>query len=238
MIYLGYGQNNSEVMTIRNGIVNAAAFYLDTVPCDGTVTVNALDYLNNLANADMLDVCCIGLTEHMGTILAEKTRSAFEQVLTLLIVDAQMSPISYIRPNILASSLLIRPFSLQQAQNVFLELFRFYMSSCLKDSCDDVFIIENKQVVTRIPYSTIECMEAREKKVFIRTKKKEISFYSTLEKLEQTLPRYFCRCHKGFIVNTHLISRIVWANNLIYLSDSTIVPIGRSYKSRLREDVK
>ena len=72
--------------------------------------------------------------------------------------------------------------------------------------------------------------EAQGRKVALRTKAQEISFYSSFEQLMSQLPDWFLRCHRGYIVNTKKIKSINFTENSILLSDSSTVPFSRSYR--------
>lgn len=56
-------------------------------------------------------------------------------------------------------------------------------------------------------YEEIQYLEARDKKIILHVNKYEISFYSSLQKLEKILPDYFIRCHRSYIVNFMFIQK-------------------------------
>ena len=72
--------------------------------------------------------------------------------------------------------------------------------------------------------------EAQGRKVALRTKAQEISFYSSFEQLTNQLPEWFMRCHRGYIVNTKKMKAVNFAESNILLSDGSSVPFSRSYR--------
>ena len=90
----------------------------------------------------------------------------------------------------------------------------------------------------QIPFSQIYYFEARDKKLFVRTKNEEYAFYDTIESLARLLPEHFQRCHRSYIVNMEKIYRIVPSENYIELTEQIGVPVSRSYKSVLMGKLK
>jgi DNA-binding LytR/AlgR family response regulator len=163
----------------------------------------------------------------------KKWRGSYSEAQLLLIADAKMSPMEYLKPGILASSLLLRPWREEQAKEVLEE----FVLNCVQERGhkDKSYVIESRDGTLNIPYDRIYFFEAREKKIFVCTGKEEYSFYHTIDKLEEELPEQFIRCHRGFIVNSEKIRKIMLSQNIIYLSDGFDVPLSRSYKSVLKE---
>ena len=62
-----------------------------------------------------------------------------------------------------------------------------------------------------------------------------MDFYSTLENIAQKIPNYFLRCHKGFVVNKHLVDRVLLSENSLRLVGGVQVPVSRSYREAVRE---
>lgn len=180
------------------------------------------------------DINCIDLTVSNGIRLAEKIRAGNPQGFILLVTSSDMSPMLYLKPSILAGSLLLRPFQRQTAMQSLTEAYRF---RCARQEKEEAacFHIGNRGEQERVPYSAIRYFEAREKQITLVTAVREYSFYGTLDKLEQTLPPAFLRCHRSFIVNRQYILRARFADNLLYLEGEEPIPLSRSYKAAIRE---
>ena len=71
------------------------------------------------------------------------------------------------------------------------------------------------------------------KKIILHLNTYEISFYSSLQKLEKSLPDYFIRCHRSYIVNFMFIQKADLINGEFYLNKKTVIPISQKYKAKL-----
>ena len=177
------------------------------------------------------DICDRKSLEFLADI-----RKIYTHTLIMLLADASVSPMEYIRPDLRVSSLLLRPWVKAQAYDVLHSFFSEYMTSfeAAKRDGIDAFVIETREGRISIPYEQIYFFEAREKKIYVCVGKEEYGFYSSIEKISDVLPGYFVRCHRGFIVNTKKIRKIMLSQNIICLSDDFDVPLSRSYKAALK----
>ncbi|MBQ3101169.1 MAG: LytTR family transcriptional regulator DNA-binding domain-containing protein [Clostridia bacterium] len=193
------------------------------------------DVLDFLCDNPLLDIACVDLTLEKGLDGAKRVRSLNPGTFMMVIANTHISPMSYISPDVMATSLILRPFNGAQLTEVFSKMIKAYFKkNTEKDIKEEVFVIEAKEGKQLIPYERIYCFEAREKKVFAVTDSMEYSFYDTIENLEEILPKYFIRSHRGFIVNSEKISKIMLSQNLIILDDETEVPLSRSYKGSFK----
>jgi DNA-binding LytR/AlgR family response regulator len=78
--------------------------------------------------------------------------------------------------------------------------------------------------------SDIFFFESKDKKIALRTRGQEITFYSTLGAVLEQLPDGFIRCHKGFVVNIYHVSRANFADMNLTLTDGSVIPVSRSYR--------
>lgn len=181
----------------------------------------------------LIDMISYGLGEEMEISYLETMRKEYKQSALLLLADATLSPMTYLKPQIMASGLLLRPWTKEQAQNVIKGILENYFESQMQS--EETFVVENKEGRTTIPIRQICYFEAREKKVFANTGKEEYGFNKTLDALEQELQMPFVRCHRSFIINSSKIQKIQYSQNLILLKDDIMVPLARSYKSIMKE---
>lgn len=178
----------------------------------------------------MLDAVCFDVALEGGISTLERLRKENRKAYVLLIASNSISPLRYIKPTIMASSLMLRPLSKEVIRRE-LEL----MVHSFNISDDEIFVFKDKDGKNRVPFSKILCFEARDKKIFACTASKEYAFYDSLEKLAERIPDYFIRCHRGFIVNSREIIKVALSDNAIYLTDDYMVPLSRSYKGVLKE---
>lgn len=187
-----------------------------------------------LIECPLIDISCVDVSAGDGLTLAENLRKDNSGMYMILVADLSVSPTAYIRPSIMAGSLLMRPVSVEGIKRVFTEAALSYIKS-LERGSGDVLIIENRDGRQPVPYSSIMFFESREKKIYANTGKTEYPFYDTLDNLEQSLPEGFLRCHRSFIVAKNRIKSIFISKSIITLDDGSELPLSRSYKSKFKE---
>ena len=161
-------------------------------------------------------------------------RRQYGDTMVMIVADASVSPLEYLRPGIAPDSLLLRPLSSEKLSTVNGEFLDSFLDRFTKKGTESVFVVETREEKVFIPHSQIFYFEAREKKLFVRTKNEEYAFYDTIEALERRLPEEFRRCHRGYIVNTQKIQRILTAENFLDLGNQIGVPISRSYRAAFK----
>lgn len=62
---------------------------------------------------------------------------------------------------------------------------------------------------------------------------KTVNAYKTLKHFESTLPFYFLRIHKSYIVNINHVSRIHFSKSKCYLNYNEILPFSLTYKDNI-----
>ena len=202
-----------------------------------------------LADSPLLDICCYdvsgrgvsrsdtsgscGVAESINRL--EEIRRSYQDMLLMVIADPQLSPMEYIRPTILASSLLIRPITAQRLRGCMQELVEKLVERTGSGKEEERFVVETKEGKTFVPLDQVYYFEAREKKIYLRMKNQEIAFYETIENLDQRLPDQFIRCHRSFIINKDRIERVLLSKNVVYLQQDMEIPLSRSYKPVLKE---
>ena len=163
----------------------------------------------------------------------ENFRRSHPETLLAIIADASIIPTVYLKPTIMASSLLLRPLDKDQVSSVITDLFSAYRDS--KQTAEDIVVIKTVDGNIRLSFNEILYFEAKDKKIFVRTYYEEYSFYSTIEKIKETAPYYFSQCHRSFLINRNRIKKIVFAENTIVLDGDNYVPLSRSCKNEARE---
>lgn len=187
-----------------------------------------------LRDRPLLDLACYDVAPKGSIDDLERIRKDYQKMKLLLIADPTMSPMEYIRPAILASSLLIRPISPAQAREQLMELVEQFCSQPSHGQ-EESLVIETREGRTYVPLAQIYYFEAREKRIYVRLKKHELAFYETMEHLTERLPGYFARCHRSFIVSRQKIRKVMLSKSLIELEQGIQVPLSRSYKPAFKE---
>lgn len=171
--------------------------------------------------------------QHVGGLRQFKRQ--YGDAMVMMIANTNVSPLAYLRPGIAPDALLLRPIDEKQLNELNREFMQSFFERSQSGSVQDSFVVDTREEKTVVPYSHIYYFEAREKKVFLRTRHTEYAFYDTIDTLEKALPSTFRRCHRSYIVNCSKISKVVSAENYLELADGISVPVSRSYKSALKE---
>lgn len=188
-----------------------------------------------LAAHPAIDISCVDVAASDGIGIAEKLRTDNKNMYVILVTNPDISPVLYIRPTIMAGSLLIRPLNAETVKKVFFEAVREYLKTFYEDGGEDSFAINTRDGRQLIPFNLILFFESRNKKIYVSTQTKEYSFYDTLDNLQDRLPDSFLRCHRSFIVSGAHIKNIRLSQNYIELENGVSVPLSRSYKSVVKE---
>ncbi len=195
---------------------------------DGADAKNSLNGWEDLHLA-IIDVC----TEN-GLSFARHIRERYKEVQIMIVADTKISPMVYMHPSICASALLLRPFDKEQASQTMEDFFRLAVVSFIEKD-DRTFWARTQEGTTKIPFHAIYYFEAREKKIFARTKTEDYGFGGTLDKLMEELPEFFLRCHRSYVANREKIMVVRLAEGMIIMKDNLMVPVSRSYKKLLKE---
>lgn len=186
-----------------------------------------------LENTELLDMAVIDVTIPGALEEARLVRRKFLNAEILVIADVSISPMEYMHPSIRASSLLLRP-PVQNWESAIRDFFALLLEENVKENQKDILWVENRDGIFRIPFSRICYLEAKEKKVFIRTRTEEYGVNGTIEKYAEQLPENFVRCHRSFIVNKDFVYRVKLTENMLYLRDDMLVPVSRSYRGEFK----
>ena len=185
----------------------------------------------------LLDLLLYDVTRREALDYLRQIRREYRTAGLLILADMSTSPMTYMKPDIHAGSLLLRPWSREQAWEVLEEFIREYLEAArsVQGTEEQIYVIDTKEGRIRIPYDRIYYFEAREKKIYVCAGNEEFGFYHTIDNLAEELPDQFIRCHRGFIVNSLKIRKIMLSQNMIRLADDFEVPLSRSYKADLKE---
>lgn len=129
---------------------------------------------------------------------------------------------------------LLKPFSYERFLKAVNKAKILLEKPEAETSSEDYFIVDNNQISVKIFYKDVLYIEAFGDYMKIHTTEKFYLQHVTLKALEEQLPKdRFLRVHKSYIVAIEKIKML--AKDGIILSNNICVPIGQSYKERLRE---
>lgn len=225
-----------EAISIKNKIHLFAASLSDE-HWDYSILSDIREYLDFIKTKPLIHFCCfdIKLDDNNGCLT--ELRKDYDQMQLMLIADKTMSPYKYLKPGIRPDSVLLRPFGIDDFKEVMEEYISLGIKRLIGDQIQNAFLISNKDESILLEYNNIFYFEAREKKIFVRTLKEEYCFYDTLDELQESLPNYFLRCHRSFIVNANLINKLLTSSNMIELKQGFSIPVSRSYKPIIKDRI-
>jgi len=232
-----YVGSREEASTIKKSTLELAA-YLDDDQWDVRSFSKVTDFLADFESGVCWELMCYDVAPEGAAAELEKCRNRNSSAKLLLVANADTSPLSYIKPGILATSLLIRPIDRKELLLRLKDIYRAFRMEASKDdsASGDAFSFKTTGGVMKIRYSDILYFEARNKKLYLRTRQSEHAFYDTLDNLSSSLPDYFIRCHKGVIVNSMYITQVSISRGEIFIDD-IVLPLSRSYKQLIKETV-
>lgn len=181
------------------------------------------------------NLCVIGTTDSAARpelSLAKAVRELQDGVHIVFILNSAEDIQRCVQPFIRPSALLRRPPEQDELRHVLTEV---YAELVVRGSGrQKVFLLKSGGTQYRVPVDNISFFEARMKKIAMKTQVQEIEFYSTMTTILDSLPDYFIRCHKGYIVNTRRITTVRGTSMMIELDDGCSIPYSRSYRDVVR----
>ncbi|MDD3279893.1 MAG: LytTR family transcriptional regulator DNA-binding domain-containing protein, partial [Lachnospiraceae bacterium] len=170
-----------------------------------------------LSSVSEVDFACMDVELPRGIRYIQEIRSKNRQAFLILLAGAKTSPMSYLRPDILAESLILRPITAERAQEVLKEAVQEFARRFDAPDEKNSFVVEGREGKWVLDYEQILYFEAREKRIYVNTRDKEIGFYDTIDHLSDILPEKFLRCHRSFLINKEMVERVWLGKNMIVL---------------------
>lgn len=230
---LNYCIDAKDSNLIESEMRNVIALYSDDDwEINSYVEIN--NYVEKYKTHSQIDMSCFDVTKDGSVEILEELRKRDKNAMLILISDVTVSPLKYMKPALMAGSLMLKPLNRPMISTTIKEVFNV-LDSSQQTHDDKKFCIETKSGQKFVSYDKIIFFEAREKKIFLNTECEEIAFYSSLDVLEKSLPDNFVRCHRGFIANKNRITQILFAQNIIYCGPDIVIPLSRSCKPILKE---
>ena len=112
------------------------------------------EYLETGGHADF---SCLDLSCEQGVGWAEAVRRKNADSFIMLVADAGISPMQYLKPSIMPGALLLRPFSRGQMQKTLRDALKQMLQVYEGDNRTGGFQLSQKADRKMIPYSQIRC---------------------------------------------------------------------------------
>ena len=230
---LVYSRDREEIKRIHGAITNLAAI-LTEEKWEIFPFFSLKELSLFLTERPLINMACYDITHMKSLAFLEGVRKHYSDMLLMLVADDSVSPMDYVKPGILASSLILRPYTADLLREKLKDMICRFLISLEDADVEDAFVVETREGRTRIPYYQIFYLEARDKKIYLRLQNREFSFNGTLDELEEQLFGRFLRCHRSFLINQMHLEQIHLSKNEILLSHGISVPLSRSYKPRFK----
>ena len=229
-----YNRIKKEQEAIRNQIKDNVAFLSDA---ELTIDdfMNVPDAIELIEADEPVDMAVLEIGRDEEIKMSKELRAKKEEALLMLLASKDLSPMTYMTPEIRACSLLLRPFDKEMLHQTVRMFVKEYFRQ--KDTSQEgaYILIESRQGKVRIRADQIYYIEVRGKKVYFRMKDREYSKYVSLEKVKEELPDSFLQCHRSFLFNTRYLELVKVSENTIFLDNGITVPLSRSYKAEIKE---
>lgn len=226
-------RNEKERNIIQKTAREKAALYTEEywqwIQCKSGTEVKQI-----LEKGTHVDLFCMDVTSKDILDTMTEVRESSPTSYIILVADASVSPLSYMKPSIRAESLMLKPLSKAQLDETLGEAVSLYASRFSSDENPNVFVLESRGSRRLMEYEKILYFEAREKKVFLNTGYEEYGFTDTLDHLNDQLKEYFLRVHRSFLVNKEKILEVYLSQNRIVLEGNVEVPLSRSCKASVK----
>lgn len=95
--------------------------------------------------------------------------------------------------------------------------------------------IDNKNTI--ISETDITYIKKDGMKLIFHTETRDYEIYGSFQKIQNSLPQNFVRCHKSFIANINNITKVESNKNIVYFNSSSC-DIGPKYKNKFLEVIK
>lgn len=134
---------------------------------------------------------------------------------------------------------LLKPISYSRFYKAVNRALERYNDKKNSEKHDDEIFIKKRSSLFRIKYDDILFIEALENYIKISTYHVSYTIHFTLKAIYEKLPESrFKRIHRSYIVNIHKINFIEDNNIIMHTEEEEkIIPIGKSYKDKLMEDI-
>ncbi len=156
----------------------------------------------------------------------------------LILADREMSPDRYVTSDILPTELILLPADKGRISKTLKKLIHGIYEDRFEGLHNLRFSVRRGDDIIYVPTREIFFFEASNKKIRLKSRKKEILFWGFLKEIQERLPPCFVRCHRSIILNTLRIESINWTEGTIIMEDQTVIPFSRKYKRELERSLR
>ncbi|MCD8020590.1 MAG: LytTR family transcriptional regulator DNA-binding domain-containing protein [Clostridiales bacterium] len=179
------------------------------------------------------DMIFFELTEEGDFKKLEMLRRRFSESALLVMANPSVSPERYLTPYLCPLTLLFFPVDDEKASETIHQLFIYYYKLREKELNIRRFMVRCGDERRFLDYTQVLFMEAKDKKIYLRYDSEEICFYGSLRNMEASLPGYFVRCHRSYIINSMYISKMNISQGTLCIQNRFVIPFSKKYKNRV-----
>lgn len=181
----------------------------------------------------------INCGEDLAALQGLRRRAADARL--LIAAGRHIPPEWYVIPSLCPDILLRRPYDSPKVARTVHQLF----ACCYEDrdrSSLQRLVVRSGSEKRYFQYGQVLYLEARDKKLILCSREGFTEFYGSLQEMERTLPAYFIRCHRSYIVNAMYVSTLNLSQGILHISEQYVIPVSKKYKryvnSRMASIVK
>ena len=165
--------------------------------------------------------------------IARRLRLQRENIFIVFVVDKLVDIAACVKPSVRPSGMLFIPLEKPRLYQTIREIYMEYSRLSEREE-QPAFVVKSGGEYFSVNTGDISFFEAQGKRIAIKTRGQEILFYSNFETVLGQLPDWFIRCHKGYVVNTKLITQASFTEMTLKLKDQSVIPISRTYRDEVR----
>ena len=185
-----------------------------------------ISMINQTTFSGVFFLDCDEVSDLMIERLWNQSRGSF----VVLVADQMKKVLDTITPELRPAGYMLSPIDTEKTESVLKQIFQTYT----KESENALtYRFKVKSRIYGVDLSKIDYFEASAKKMILRTTNQEFEFYETFEHITETLPRWFIRTHKSFLVNMKNVKNVDYKEMWISFKDGAKAYISRSYKKDL-----
>lgn len=125
-------------------------------------------FVRKITDTKKLDLLYYEYIKGTGVEALRDVRKRYNDAMVMLMTDAQVSPLEYLKPGVAPDSLLIKPYTYEQLRMSNEEFVQTWFMRNRDVDDEEKFLIDTKGEKVLIPYSRIFYFEARNKKMYVR----------------------------------------------------------------------
>lgn len=194
--------------------------------CEITEYASADEYLSSSMEHDLLflDIELKGSASGMdGMGMARQIRSMEQIRQPVIIFVTGYEKYVYDAFDVDAFQYLVKPVNEQKFAEVFSRAQDKILSEA--EQKKKTLLIQYAGANKAIPLDSIYYMESQKHKIELYTKDGKLKYYAKIGELEEELQGYFCRIHKGYLVNLSYVDE--YSRTEIILTNGDKIPLSK-----------